>query len=82
MSKDIKQVLVGSALFIIFLFCSALIDPYTHINFDFSEKHESVCYVCNRSFTDSENKKSIAKTGMCKNDYQNFQFGQSIFNRN
>ena len=35
------------------------------------------CKSCGRTYTDSENKMSIAKTGMCKNCYNNFQWGQS-----
>ena len=34
------------------------------------------CKSCHRTFTDSANKTSIAKTGMCSNCYSNFQWGQ------
>ena len=34
------------------------------------------CKFCGRRFTDSDNINSIAKTGMCENCYNNFQWGQ------
>lgn len=40
-----------------------------------------VCKSCGRTFTDSANKNSIARTGMCKNCYNNFQWGMEATGR-
>ena len=35
------------------------------------------CQSCGRSFTDSSNKNSIRKTGMCENCYKNYKTAKS-----
>ena len=40
-----------------------------------SSSKERTCQVCHRTFTDQSNKSSIARTNMCKNCYQNFEWG-------
>ena len=40
-----------------------------------SSSNSKTCKSCNRSYTDSANTMSIAKTGMCKNCYGNFEWG-------
>ena len=39
------------------------------------------CKSCGRTFTDSTNKSSIARTGMCSNCYNNFKWGQAATGR-
>ena len=39
------------------------------------------CKSCGRTFTDSENFRSIARTGMCKNCYNNFKWGMAATGR-
>ncbi len=36
----------------------------------------STCQVCDRTFTDSANKRSIARTNMCTNCYENYEYAQ------
>ena len=37
--------------------------------------HSRTCKSCGKSYTDSANTLSIAKTGMCENCYGNFEWG-------
>ena len=46
-----------------------------------SSSSSRTCKSCGRSFTDSSNTMSIAKTGMCKNCYNNFKWGQDALGR-
>jgi hypothetical protein len=38
----------------------------------------NVCSFCHRTFTDSANKKSIRRTGMCKQCFENYKYGMAM----
>ena len=65
--------LIGLALIVV---SSSLMIFSGHLNPSFSGGSSSrTCSYCNRVFTDSENIKSIRKTNMCTNCYNNYKIG-------
>ena len=60
----ISAIPVGIILAIILLIC---------LNYEETDDNSSECPICDTTFTDSENKKTIAKTGMCNNCYGNYK---------
>ena len=43
-----------------------------------SEYTSSVCSSCHRTFTDSANRKSIRRTGMCELCFENYKYGMAM----
>lgn len=76
--KESSNNLGGNALTILFiiLFIIGTIIFFAKI---LSPSDDSkYCSSCNRSFTDTDNKKSISWRNMCENCYENYKFSQEV----
>ncbi len=72
-ADNTKKALTYTA--IVFVIVAGLIigiDPFSTSSHYSRSSNNDTCHVCGRTFTDSGNTKSIARTNMCKNCYSNY----------
>ncbi len=65
-------------IFIVFCFLCFCMMPTGSGSSGNSGDRSSTCAVCDRTFTDYENMKSIRMNGMCQNCYRNYEYGMAM----
>ena len=82
MKERYGEMKIGFVVFIAVIVLIALIASCTGSGSGSSGSSNSRrCKSCGRTFTDSSNTRSIARTGMCSNCYNNFKWGQAATGR-
>lgn len=75
--KDIKKHILKYRVAVTVIVIAIIGVGISGIDFRSSSSNDTgkVCQSCHKTFTDSKNTKSIARTNMCTNCYSNYKFG-------